>query len=149
MEFQITSAEKRYCAGQEELLRTIVSMPTGFEGEEMRELFRFLTELAERSFAFSENILFPSIRAEYEALSPRDKKFAVPRRVYRVTVTVKRTKDAEYGEALRTELLVALRKRGRNEFETCVARSWVKSRRSGVYQMVIESRIGGKLKKNT
>lgn len=149
MEFPLVLTEKRYCSGGEELLRTVISMPEQLPAEEMRELSRFLSEIRERSLCFSEHILFPTVIKEYEALSPHDRKFQIPRRVYRVTVTLEREQSEAHGEILRTTLIVALRKRGRNEFEQRLKRIWAKDRRSGIYKMLIESKNDRKLLKIT
>ena len=149
MGYPLTMEEKCYCTGGEELLRTVLITPEGLGGEETAELSRLLGEIKARSLFFSEQVLLPAFKAEYDALSPRDKKFSVPRRVYRVTVTVERETSEIYGACLRTTLLVALRKRGRNEFETRVERLWAKNAKDGVYKMVTESSIDEKLRKST
>lgn len=149
MEFPLVLTEKRYCSGGEELLRAVISMPNRLEGKEMTELSRFLSEIRERSLCFSEHILFPTVLKEYEALSPHDRKFQIPRRVYRVTVTLEREQNEGDGEILRSVLLVALRKRGRDEFTQRIERIWAKDRRSGIYKMLIESKNDRKLLKIT
>lgn len=149
MEFPLVKTEKRYSSGGEELLRTVLSMPNGLEGEEMRELLRFFSEISERTLCFSETILFPIAVEEYEALSPHDRKFQIPRRVYRVTVTLERAEGEGEGRILRTVLSVALRKRGRNEFEQRIERIWARCGKAGVYKMVSESKNDRELLKTT
>ena len=153
MEFPLVKTEKRYSSGGEELLRTVLSTPNGLEGEEMRELSRFISEIKERTLCFSEHILFPIAVEEYEALSPHDRKFQIPRRVYRVTVALERAEgegEAEREETiLRTVLLLALRRRGRNEFEQRIERIWARCGKAGVYKMVTESKKDRKLLKTT
>lgn len=140
MEFPLVKTEKCYCSGGEELLRAVISMPEGLEGEEMREISRFLSEIGDRTLCFSENFLFPITVEEYEALSPHDRKFQIPRRVYRVTVTLEREQNEACGEILRTVLLVVLRRKGRNEFEQRIERIWSKHGKSGVYKMIPKTR---------
>ena len=149
MDFPLVKEEKRYCLGGEELLRAVITMPDGLNGEEMQGLTLFLSELSRRSLDYCEGQLFPIVQEEYETLSPHDRKFKPPRLVYRVTVTLICEEDKAYGEVLRMSLSVQLRRRGRNEFETQIERKFAKYGKKNVYQMIHVTKSDRKLRKRT
>jgi len=136
MEFSQCCTEKRYCMDGEELLRAIVSIPSDTEDDSLRVLADLCKALSDRSLLFAEERLFPSICAEYEGLSPHDRKFAIPRRVYRVDVRAETVTDEAYGEAIRMTVSVTLRRKGRTEFSRSEVRLWAKYGKNPVFMMV-------------
>lgn len=142
MEFSKDCTQRRYCAEGEELLRAVVSIPTVPQDEPFRVISELCREINDRSLLFAEKTLFPSIRAEYEMLSPHDRKFAIPRRVYRVEITAETASDETYGEAIRMVLSVTLRRRGRTEFHTEEIRLWAKDKKQNAFFMVDTERNG-------
>lgn len=92
-----TTRRKRFCEGNTELLRLSVSLPHPTPEEEGRcgELCGFYRTLAESCTAFVTENLYPALRAEYEALPPRERKFHPPKSTFSFEVTAQETGAGE------------------------------------------------------
>ena len=116
MEIRYETRMKRFCEGNTELLRVIVSYPQTGDYESFDHFYK---ELAERSLAFGEEKLFLYLLERHHALSEHDRKFRAQKRVYRVAC------EAEVmGKTVNVTLTAELLLKNESESRHCESQSW-------------------------
>ena len=131
MELTVTPRRKRFCIDQTEILRVEQALPAA-EGESdaYRVMDTLYREIAARSLRFAETVLLSYCREQYEALSEHDRKFCVPRRLFRVEALLRE----EAPDCISVELCVTWRAGKATVFERRERQTW--GMREGVYRMI-------------